>query len=180
MKRSIIIMVATNAAVVSVAGYPVCPTKAYKAGYDLAEKKFIKMWDNEDNENNKCQQLDDMYNTILSKSPVLKCQKRGYYDATDVMYEKYSVECFPTCAGTGEKIGKHVGKLFCEDDNTIIENTTIENTTIENTICNIAEENACMDTFFDYAFENCNEKRMGNLSLFDKYMTKYCNKQIID
>lgn len=104
MKKSIVIITSVAA---GVSAYPICPTKAYKSGYNLAEKNFDKMWDND------CKQLENVYNNILSKSPVLKCQKRGYYDGADTIYEKHSVECFPTCVGTGEKVGKHIGKQFC-------------------------------------------------------------------
>lgn len=150
--------------VTGISAYPVCPTKAYKAGYDLAEEQFDKRWDND------CQQLDDIYKHVLLKSPhtMLKCQKRGYYDGAESVYEKYSVKCFPTCAGNGKTMGKKIGKQFCDSSSSSEEDTPI---------CNIVEENACMDTFFDYAFENCNEKRVDDLSMFDEYLSNCNNHQ---
>lgn len=162
MMKSIAIL--TVASAVTTTGYPVCPIKAYKSGYDVALTNFEKMWNKYEQD---CKQLDDINKHILSKSPTLKCQKRGYYDGAEQIYEKYSAECFPTCAGNGEIMGKFTGQQFC--------NGTFDNTTAT-PICNVVEENTCMDHFFDYAYTNCNEKRIDNLTVFDEYIIKYCKK----
>lgn len=136
-----------------------CPQKAINIGRGMATRHFN--WDKN------CTTLDNFYQDVLDNDPTEKCLKRGYWDKAQQLYEKYSVECSPIkCDGLGEKLGKILGVAFCNGDNI----------NITRHVCNALEENKCSNVFFDYAYNNCNDKRVeNNYTHYDMYL-EYCMK----
>lgn len=136
-----------------------CPSTSINLGRDLATKQF-EQWDKN------CTTLESFYEKILKNDPTEKCLKRGFWFQAQDLYEKYSISCNLGCKNVGKTLGKNIGIAFCNDD---VFNTTTKT-------CNAHDETKCSDTFFDYAYENCNDKRIANeYQDYSKYL-EYCNK----
>lgn len=156
-----ITFVALYVAVATSAPTPgLCPIKAFQAGYDLAKNTFDSNWDKN------CTTLtNDFYENLLTGSPTLKCEKRGYYSGMYKIYNRASEACFPNCKGVGKVVGLELGKMFCKGQIPKGLDTT----------CNAVEEASCSDTFFDYTFANCDDKRrVDDYSKYFMYMDKWC------
>lgn len=136
-----------------------CPLTSINLGRDLAIKQF-ENWDKN------CTTLESFYEKILKNDPTEKCLKRGFWFQTQDLYEKYSISCNPGCKNVGKTLGKNIGIAFCNDD---VFNVIVKT-------CNAHDETKCSDIFFDYVYENCNDKRIANeYKNYFKYL-EYCNK----
>lgn len=136
-----------------------CPSTSINLGRDLAIKQFEK-WDKN------CTTLESFFEKTLKNDPTEKCLKRGFWFQAQDLYENYSIKCNPECKNVGKTLGKDIGIAFCNDK---VFNVIVKT-------CNARDESICSDAFFDYAYENCNDKRVANeYQNYFNYL-EYCNK----
>ncbi len=140
-----------------------CSSTSINLGRDLAIKQFEK-WDKN------CTTLESFYEKTLKNDPTEKCLKRGFWFQARDLYENYSIKCNPDCKNVGKTLGKNIGIAFCDDK---VFNVIVKT-------CNARDESICSDAFFDYVYENCNDKRVANeYQNYFKYL-EYCNINLIN